>query len=46
MEQEFGEFSKFSESNKSLKHELDVFQRSCVSHVPCWHCDSILIINT
>ena len=34
----FSEFSKFRESDKSLKHEL-----GCLSHVLCWHCGSILV---
>ena len=39
------EFSEFRESNKSLKHELDSILRSCLSHVSCWHCVSMLVSN-
>ena len=46
MEQEFIEFTKFRESDKSLKHELESVERFCLSHVACWCCDSILLSNT
>ena len=39
MEQEFTEFSELRESDKSLEHESG----SCLLHVSCWHCDSILV---
>ena len=39
-------FSEFSESYKSLKHELASIQRSCLSHVSCWHCGIILVSYT
>ena len=43
MEQEFTEFGK---SDKSLKHELGSILRSCLSHVSCWCCGSILVSYT
>ena len=43
---EFNEFSKFKESDKPLKHELSSIQRSCLSHVSCWCCGSILVSYT
>ena len=46
MEQEFIEFSEFSESDKSLKHELGSISRSCLSHVSFWHFRSILVSYT
>ena len=46
MEHEFAEFSEFSESDKSLKHELRSVERSCLLHVCCWHCGSIVIYDT
>ena len=36
-EGKFSEFIKFSESHKSLKHELGSIQRSCLSHM-CLAC--------
>ena len=46
MEQGFTEFSKFRDSDKSLKHELGSILRSCVSRVSCWCCGSILLSYT
>ena len=40
------EFTEFRESDKPLKHELASILRSCLSHVPCWHCGSILVSYT
>ena len=44
MEQEFSEIREFRESVKSLN--LSQFKSSCLQHVSCWHCDSILVFNT
>ena len=44
--QEFSEFSEFKEYDKSLKHELNQFEDSCISHVPCWRCGCIMVSNT
>ena len=46
MEQEFTEFSKFRGFDKSLNHELGLIERSCLSHVSCWHCGSSLVAYT
>ena len=46
MEQEFTEFSEFRESDKSLKHELGSFPRSCLSPVSFWCCGSMLVSYT
>ena len=46
MQQEFTEFSEFMESDKLLKHELGSVLRSCLSHVSCWHCGSIMVSYT
>ena len=46
MEQEFSEFSEFRESNKSLKHELNWIQRSCLSCVSFWCSGNILVSYT
>ena len=35
---------EFSESDRLLKHELESVQRSCISHVSCWCCGSILCL--
>ena len=40
------DFTEFRESDKSLKHELGSIWRSCLSHVSCWHCGSILVSYT
>ena len=43
---EFSEFSKFRESDKSLKHELDSILKIpslTLSRVSRWRCDSILV---
>ena len=37
---------EFSESDKPLKHELELVQRSCVSYVSCWCCGNILVLFT
>ena len=39
------EFSECSESDQSLNHELGSISRSCLSHVSCWRCGSILVSN-
>ena len=46
MEQEFTEFGKFRESDKSMKHEWESIYRSCLSHVSWWCCGNILVSNT
>ena len=46
MSRTFTEFSEFRESDKSLEHELGSIQRSCLSHVSCWHCGNILDSHT
>ena len=46
MEQEFTESSEFRVSDKSLKHELGSVYRTCLSHVSCWCCGSILVSYT
>ena len=43
---EFSDFSNFSGCDKSLKHELDSIWRSCLWHVSCWCCGSILVSYT
>ena len=40
------EFSELRKSDKSLKHELGTIERSCLSHMSCWHCGSIMVSNT
>ena len=42
----FAEFSEFRITDKSLKHELGSILRSCLSHVSCWHCGSMLVSYT
>ena len=37
---------EFSESDKSLRHELKSIKRSCLSHMSCWPYSSILVSNT
>ena len=37
MEHEFNEFSKFRESDKSLKHELESIEKTCVLLPLWWH---------
>ena len=46
MEQEFTEFIQSREFHKSLKHELGLISRSCLSHVSCWRCGDILVSYT
>ena len=46
MEQEYTEFSEFREFDKSVKHELGSIERSCLSHMSCWRCGSILVSHT
>ena len=40
------DFTEFRETDKSLKNELCSIQRSCLSHVSCWPCGSILVSYT
>ena len=42
----FTEFGKFSETDKSLKHELDSSERSNLSHMSCWCCGSMPVSYT
>ena len=46
MERKFSEFIEFKESDKSLRHELGSTQRSCLSHLSCMCCGSILVSDT
>ena len=43
---EFIVFSEFRESNKSMKYKLGSNERSCLTQVSCWCCDSILVSCT
>ena len=46
MDQKFGKFSQFRESDKSLMHELGLIKRFCFSYVSCWRCGSMLVCYT
>ena len=46
MEQNFHWIQRIQGIWKSLKHELGSVKRSCISHVSCWHCGSILFSHT